>query len=78
MARRSSLECFGCYYCNPPYQRGIIKLRFLEAGEPDAQEQGDDYQPQGHFTQAGNFFERLRHLFFIAGIQVEVRDLNSQ
>jgi hypothetical protein len=32
-----------------------------KAGQPNAQEQGYDYQPQGYFAQARNFFERLRH-----------------
>jgi len=51
--------------------------RGLIAGQPNAEESGDGDHPQGHLAQADHFFEGWGHQFFVAGIQVKVRDLDS-
>ena len=45
--------------------------------QPDSQERGDGEHPQGHSAQADHLFKGFGNQFFVAGIQVEVLDLDS-
>ena len=56
----------------------MLRASRLESGEPDAKKKRYGHQCQSHATESDHFFQGCGNKFFIFGIEIKIRDLDSQ